>query len=161
MVTGVVDVHRDQEYQVEKLVSDTVQTDDLILNDVQAPAGFTIALAKSTTTDGMKITVTAKDAGGTTLAQVVALDLWMSEAATGIGLTGDTYSGDLTASTGVILGALTAKKAWRVLTAASGIFEAVLVASANPADQYVVVSHPATGAVTVSAVSGTNWEGAS
>lgn len=160
MATGVVDVHRDQEFQVEKLVSDTVQTDDLVLNDVQAPAGFTIALAKSTTTDGMKITVTAKDAGGTTLAQVVAFDLWMSEATTGVGLTGDTYSGNLTASTGAILGELTAKKAWRVNTAATGIFEAVLVDSANPIDQYVVVSLPATGAVTVSAASAKNWEGA-
>jgi hypothetical protein len=160
MVTGVVDVHQNQEFQVEKLVSDTVQADDIVLNDVQAPAGFTIALAKSATTNGMKITVTAKDSGGTTLAQVVALDLWMSEATSGVGLTGDTYSGDLAASTGAILGALTAKKAWRVQTATSGIFEAVLVASANPADQYVVVSHPATGAVTVSAASGTNWEGA-
>lgn len=108
----------------------------------------------------MKITVTMKDAGGSTLAGVYILDLWMSEATTGIGLTGDTYSGDLTASTGTILGALTAKKAWRIQTAATGIFEAVLVASANPTDQYAAVSLPLTGNVIVSGASGTNWEGA-
>jgi hypothetical protein len=139
---------------------DLTVTGDLTVATKQAPATATIALAASTTTDGMNITVTMKDAGGTTVAGVYIFDLWMSEAATGIGLTGDTYSGDLTASTGTILGALTAKKAWRVQTAASGIFVATLVASANPTDQYAAVSLPLTGNVIVSSASGTNWEGA-
>ena len=124
-----------------------------------AVATVSIALAASATTDGMDITVTAKDAAGATLAGVHEFVMHMSEAATGIGLTADAYSGDLTASVGAILGALTAKKAWVIQTAATGIFTATLVDSANPTDQYVVVKKPVSAGVVVSAASGTNWEG--
>lgn len=144
----------------DELKDSALSVGSFVLGDAEIPTSFTIALAASGTTDGMDITVTAKDRDGATLARVFDFTLYMSEAATGLGLTADTYSGDLTASTGVILGALTAKKAWRVQTGASGTFVATLVASANPADQYVVASHPLTGALTVSAASGSNWEGA-
>lgn len=142
--------------------NETFQAANLVVNGKQVPATFSIALAASATTDGMDITVTAKDADGNTLAGVWVFDMWMSEADTGAGLTGDTYSGDLTAASGggVILEAMTAKKAWRVQTAATGIFKAVLVASANPADQYVAVALPLTGGAIVSGESGTNWQGA-
>jgi hypothetical protein len=126
----------------------------------EGAATVTIALAKSVTTDGMTITVTAKDKDGTAIAKAVPLMMWMSEADTCAGLTGDTYSGDLTSGTGVTVGALTAKKAWIVQTAVSGIYVGTLVASANPADQYVCIAHPVTATPVASAVSGTNWEGA-
>lgn len=119
----------------------------------------TIAIAASATTDGMDITVTVKDADGNTVAAVHELDLWMSEDATGIGLTADTYSGTLTAGTGEILTALTAKKHFRIVTAATGIFVGTLVDSGNPADQYVAVKKPIGAGVVVSEASGTNWEG--
>lgn len=136
----------------------TATTAELNLNDAVG-ATVTIGLAASATTDGMDITITVKDAAGATLAAVHALEIWMSEAATGIGLTADTYSGTLTASTGAILTALTAKKHFSVMTAATGIFVGTLVDSANPADQYVVVKNPFNGKVIVSAASDTNWEG--
>ncbi len=117
----------------------------------------TIALAASSTSDGMDITITVKDAAGSTVAAVHNLEIWMSEAATGIGLTADTYSGDLTASVGAILSAHTAKKHWSVVTAATGIFTGTLVDTANPADQYVVARRPLGGRLVVSAASGTNW----
>lgn len=120
----------------------------------------TIGLAASATTDGMDITITMKDAAGNTITGVHNLEIWMSEAATGIALTGDAYSGDLTATAGAILSAHTAKKHWSVVTATTGIFSATLVDSANPADQYVVVRKPVGAGVVVSAASGTNWEGA-
>lgn len=120
----------------------------------------TIAIAASATTDGMDITITVKDEAGNTVAGVHQLEFWMSEDSGGAGLTADTYSGDLTASVGAILSAHTAKKHWSIATAASGIFTATLVASANPADQYVACKNPTGAAVTVSEVSGTNWEGA-
>lgn len=119
----------------------------------------TIALAASATTDGMDITVTAKDAAGATLAAVHEFVMHASDAATGIGLTADAFSGDLTASAGAILGALTAKKAWVIQTAATGIFTATLVDSANPADVYIAVKRPIAAGMVVSAVSGVNWEG--
>lgn len=138
------------------------QTTEIVIDGQELPVidTVTIAIAASATTDGMDITVTVKDGRGNTVAGVFELEMWMSEAATGIGLTADAYSGDLTATTGAILSALTAKKHWKVVTAATGIFAATLVDTANPADQYVVVAKPMTGRLIVSAVSGTNWEGA-
>lgn len=120
----------------------------------------TIALAASATTDGMDITIKVVDGHGATVTGVHALDVYMSESSAGVGLTADAYSGDLTASVGAILTAWTAKKHWRVVTAATGIFTATLVDSANPADQYVVVKRPVSSGVIVSVVSGTNWQGA-
>lgn len=123
------------------------------------PASVSIALAASATTDGMDITVTAKDAAGATLAATCEFILWMSESAVGAGLTADTYSGTLTAGTGAILGTLTAKKCFLIQTHTTGVFVGTLVDSANPADQYVVVQKPVGAGRVVSAASGTNWEG--
>lgn len=125
-----------------------------------AASTVTVALAASLTTDGMDITVTAKDAAGATLAGVHEFVMNASDAATGIGLTADAFSGDLTATAGAILGALTAKKAWVIQTAANGIWTGTLVDSANPADVYIAVKRPPPiPGMVVSAISGTNWEG--
>jgi hypothetical protein len=105
----------------------------------------------------MTITVTSVDASGTTVTGVQQLDLWMSESSTGVGLTADTYSGSLVATTGSILETITAKKHFTVLTAASGIFVGSLTDTAEPADQYVVVRRPIGASLKVSAASGTNW----
>lgn len=120
---------------------------------------YTITLAASSTTDGMDITIQAKDAAGDDVDAVLAFEWWISESAVGSGLTGDSYSGSVTASTGAILTALTAKKHFLANTDANGAFVATAVATANPADQYVVVKRP-NGDLVVSSVSGTNWEGA-
>lgn len=125
-----------------------------------APVAFTVALAASVTVDGMDITITAVDAAGATVAGVFLFEMWISEAATGIGLTADTYSGDVTWGTGTEWEEIVSKKHYRVLTAASGIAVATAVASANPTDQYVAVANPFNaGKLIVSAASGTNWEG--
>lgn len=119
-----------------------------------------IALAASATTDGMDITITVQDANGAAIAAVHELEWWISESAVGAGLTADTYSGDVTTGTGTELQEIVAKKHYKGLTDANGVLVATAVDSANPADQYVAVRHPVTGQVIVSAVSGTNWEGA-
>lgn len=123
------------------------------------PATVDIALAASATTDGMDITLTVQDADGNTIAGVFLLHVWISEAATGAGLTGDTYSGDVTVVSGEEVQEITSKKEFIVRTAATGIATMLAVASANPTDQYVCVAHPTTGKAIVSAASGTNWEG--
>jgi len=120
-----------------------------------------IALAASATTDGMDITVTVKDADGKAISGIQTLILYMSESNSGAGITGDTYSGALTATTGAILVSWEGKNAYLVATGAGGVFAATLVDDANPADQYVVVIHPLSGRPVVSAVSGTKWQGAS
>lgn len=123
------------------------------------PASATIALAASATTDGMDITITITDRDGTAATAPVGFEWWISEDATGVGLTADSYSGSVTASTGAILTALTAKKHFLAVTDDEGAFVATAVDSANPTDQYVVVKLPS-GSLIVSAVSGDNWEGA-
>lgn len=124
------------------------------------PATVSIDLAASSTTDGMDITMTVRDSVGNAIPAVFELEWWISEAATGIGLTGDTYSGDVTAVTGTEHQEIVAKKHYKSLTTVNGVHVARAVANANPADQYVAVRHPLTGEVLVSAASGTNWEGA-
>ena len=149
----------------------TIDDDTLAMTNLTASAAemneldgiaatVTVAIAASSTTDGMDITITAKDAAGGTVAAVHQLEFWMSEDPDGIGLTADTYSGDLTAIDGAILSAHTAKKHWSVVTDDAGVFTATLVASANPADQYVACKKPLGGAVVVSDISDGTWEGA-
>lgn len=71
-----------------------------------------------------EVTVTVNDAAGKTLAAVTNFDLWLSDAATGAGLTGTTASGAVTVKTssGEVVGTLTTKKALRVQTLATGVF---------------------------------------
>jgi hypothetical protein len=143
-------------------VTGTVDADGADLSDAASPGDpttFTVALAPSVTTDGMTITITATNDDGTTVAAPVGFEWWISEAATGIGLTADSYSGTVTAGTGAILTALTAKKHFLAVTAATGIFVATAVDSGNPVDQYVVVKKP-NGLLVVSVASADNWEGA-
>ena len=184
-ITGISTQHQDERLVVEELNADDVTAsddvsvgDDLQVGDDAAVSGdlqvtgnvsmgslvvphtITISLAASATTDGMDITVALKQASGAALSGVQTVLLYMSETNTGAGITADSYSGDLTATEGAILVALTAKKAWLVHTNPGGVFAGTLVASANPADQYVVAIHPFNGKPIVSAASGTNWEGA-
>lgn len=119
-----------------------------------------IALEVGGATDAMDVIITVQDGDLATIAAAHTLEVWISDAATGIGLTADTFSGALTAVSGAILSVLTATKHVIVTTAATGIIELRLVASANPADIYVAVKNPSTGQIHVSVISGTNWEGA-
>lgn len=130
-----------------------------LLNKALEVHHFDIALAKSATTDGMAITITAKDRNGDTVLGKTRFEMWISEDSGGMGLTDDTYSGTVTAATGAVLTALTAKKHIIGVTAATGIAVITAVDSANPTDQYVAVANP-DGSITVSGASGTNWEGA-
>jgi hypothetical protein len=123
------------------------------------PASATIVLAASATTDGMDITITITDRDGAVATAPVGFEWWISEDATGIGLTADTYSGTVTAGTGAILTALTAKKHFLAVTDDEGSFVATAVDSGNPVDQYVVVKLP-NGSLIVSVASADNWEGA-
>lgn len=130
-----------------------------LLNKALVVDHFQIDLAKSATTDGCQITITAKDRDNKTVARKTPFRFWVSEDSGGMGLTADSASGTLTAATGAILTALTAKKEVTGVTAATGIAVLTLVDSANPTDQYFCAANP-DGSITVSVTSGTNWEGA-
>jgi hypothetical protein len=133
-----------------------VVTNDLGVGAMAVPHSISVAVAAGAS-NTMTITVTIKQASGAALAQVNTLLLYMSEVNSGMGITADGYSGDLTATAGAILGSVVAKKAWLVATAPDGIFVGSLVDTAKPADQYAVAVHPLNGRPVVSAVSGTNW----
>lgn len=117
---------------------------------------FTVALAAGAA-NTMTITITAVDATGATVAKVVPFEFWISEAATGIGLTADSFSGNLTATSGAIHTAITAKKHVLGVTAATGVAVLSLVDTAKPADQYCVLAKPDGDGVVVSVASGTRW----
>jgi hypothetical protein len=71
-----------------------------------------------------EVTFTVQDAAGATIAGVFNLDIWLSDAASGAGLTATSASGAVAAksASGADLGTLTAKKALRVQTLATGIY---------------------------------------
>ncbi len=67
------------------------------------------------------VTFQLKDGAGNNLANVTEMDVWLSDAATGIGLTATTASGAVAAgASGTDLGDLTVKKAKLVATDATG-----------------------------------------
>lgn len=88
-----------------------------------AVADFTFAAAAGAA-NVTEVTITAKDADGATVAVPHVFTVWLSDAATGAGLTGTTASGTVTAkaSSGAVIGTLTAKKALVVQALATGVF---------------------------------------
>ena len=70
------------------------------------------------------VTLTVKDNDGKVVAKPVLLLVWLSDAATGIGLTGTSASGTVTAKNGYgqDMGAITAKKCLFAQTLADGTF---------------------------------------
>lgn len=119
-------------------------------DDLEKPAYVTIALAAGAA-NSFDATITVKDKDGNTIAARHVLEVWISDDADGNGLTATAASGALTASTGTILTALTAKKHVRLTTAATGIAVLNLVDSAKTQGERVVVTNPASNRPVVSA----------
>ena len=110
----------------------------------------TIVLAAGAT-NSVDATITVTDKDGVAIPGIHALDVWVSDDANGSGLTATAASGALTASTGVILTALTAKKHVKLTTAATGIAVLNLVDSAKTQGERFVVTNPGNGRPVVSA----------
>lgn len=110
---------------------------------------FSIAAAGANVSE---VTCTVKDGAGGTVAVVHHLDIYLTDVATGVGLTGTTASGTVTAkaANGVVLSTYTAKKALRVQTLASGVFILEITDTAK-SGFFVAVVVPVTGKVAVSA----------
>ncbi len=109
------------------------------------PAGITLSPAAGGS-NVCEVTVTVVDGAGAAIAKVFTLDLWLSDAASGAGLTATSASGNVEAKTssGVVLQAVTAKKHLRVQTLATGVFVLSITDTAKTAFK-VCVSNPATG----------------
>lgn len=97
------------------------------------------------------ITVTWKDRSGNTVKGVRAFDIYLSDAATGAGLTSSAISGEVVATTGASLATVTTHKRWTVQSAATGIFVGSMTDTAKTQGLYVCVVDPQTGLPIVSA----------
>lgn len=62
---------------------------------------------------------------GAPVASATNIDVWVSDAATGIGLTATANTSEITATSGTLFGIYTTEKAWRVQTDTTG--KAVLI----------------------------------
>jgi hypothetical protein len=102
-------------------------------------------------------TGTLKDAAGETIAASRPLTVYLSEAATGIGITADSYSTGAAITTGTQLVAHTANAAWLINTHTDGTFAISITDSAKPADQYAAAIITSRAALSVSAASALLW----
>jgi hypothetical protein len=143
------------------VIKSRLRTDEKDLpKDVQAlqayaNATFTIALAAGAS-NVMTATIQAVDGFGNTRSGVHNIDVLVSNASTGIGLTSTSYSTGWAATTGSILASITSQKYFKVQTDATGKAVLTLTATGKPATEYVAVVLPRGGLV-VSAASGTNF----
>lgn len=130
------------------------------VNGAVSPANVTISYAASATTDGIEATLTVVDSEGTAIPAIHALDVYVSDDADGSGLTATSASGALTAATGTILTAHTAKKHVQANTDANGVLTLLLVDSANTADERFCVISPVNGRAIIGAATvATDYEG--
>ncbi len=112
---------------------------------------FTFAAA-SAASNIAEVTVTATDASGATVAAPVLYHLWLSDAATGAGLTGTAASGTVTvkSASGAVIGTLTSKKALVVQALATGVFTLEITDTAKTG--FYVCAQTPTGAVSIATV---------
>lgn len=105
-----------------KLRALTASAAEINLND-DLPASFTFT-PEAGASNVSEVTIQAKDAAGVNMARAVIMLVYLSDADTGIGLTGTTASGAVTAkaASGTDFGATTAKKAFLAQTKADGTF---------------------------------------
>lgn len=92
------------------------------------------------------VAIEIKNADGTAITEPRVFDVYLSDSSTGVGLTAVTASGTVTnkASSGVVFGTNTAKKALRVQSLATGIFTLEITDTAKTGF-YVCVVDPTTG----------------
>ena len=119
-----------------------------LLDDL--PASFSLTPAAGTANIS-EVTIQAKDAAGVNMTRAVIFLCYLSDASTGIGLTGTTASGAVTAkaASGTDFGAITAKKALIAQTKADGTF-ILSITDANKTSFYVCAVPLRGGAPSVS-----------
>jgi len=125
---------------------------DINVNGRNVPSSLSFAIAQNATQYGTEIEVSVCNSAGNVIPGPHVLDVWLSDAATGIGLTATDPFGAITAkaNAGTILGALTANKAFRVLTTAAGTFTLQVIDDATPVLLYMAASLPSFGCMAVS-----------
>lgn len=114
------------------------------------PANITFAAAAGST-NVAEVTCQVKDVNGDAVTGVFHFTLWLSDAATGLGHTATTASGNVTnkTSSGLVVDTLVAKKALYVQTLADGSFVLSITDSAKT-QFYVCAEVPGTGKPVIS-----------
>lgn len=120
------------------------------VDDVKIPRGIDFSAAPAAA-NVSEVTGSVVDSDGAAIAGVFTFDLWLSDAATGAGLTGTTSSGTVTnkAASGIVIATNTAKKALRVQTLATGVFVLEITDTAKTAF-FVCANLPSMGSTQVS-----------
>lgn len=118
--------------------------------DTNVPTNVSFAIAAGGA-NVSEIAVSLLDGLGNLVAQALALEIWLSDAASGAGLTGTSASGTVQAksASGADFGDLTAKKAKVVQSLATGIYTLEITDTAKTGF-YVCVRNPFTGLTEVS-----------
>lgn len=111
------------------------------------PSEFTIAAAAGAA-NVCNVTFTLVDLAPAAVLTPLLFDIWLSDAATGAGLTATTATGGIAAVTGVIWSVQTASKALRVQANASGVFTLAITDTAKTTF-FPAAQNPASGLVTV------------
>ncbi|SRR5579885_2050282 len=123
---------------------------DSLGNIIPGRVTFTITGGGGGATPIALVTAQVVDANGLAIAQVFELSLWLSDAATGAGLTATAASGAVAAGTpGTVIASKVSKKALDVLTDATGAFQ-LSITDTGTTGFFVAVETPGTGVVAVS-----------
>lgn len=126
--TSNVNTYSNNDDYIDQLGAEAVSHQSTLVNHDSLLSGvaynLSAVVAKGGSAGISLITVSVLDRNGNVLAGVSNFDLWLSDAATGAGLTATTASGGIAANTsgGAVIGVLTSAKALRVQTLANGTF---------------------------------------
>ncbi len=137
--------------EINKLDGVTASAADLsITNAMPASVSFVAAAGGSNECD---VTITVLNSAGVAIAEPFLLDVWLSDAATGLGHTGTGASGTVQAksSCGLDVSIHVAKKAILVQTLATGIYT-LEITDDQKTTFYVCAECPGTGKTNVSTI---------
>ncbi len=117
-------------------------------SNVSTTNSFTIAAGGANVSE---IAIAMLDGNGDAVASAIPLTVWLSDAATGAGLTGTGASGTVQAksASGADFGVLSAKKALIAQSLATGIYT-LEITDTSKTGFYVCIQNPFTGAISVS-----------
>jgi hypothetical protein len=122
---------------------------NLAVGAVGLPTQASFSVAAGSTNVAI-VTITVKDGDGNAMTRPVVLDLWLSDASTGLGVTATTSSGAVAAGTnGTDLVDLTSKKVKRVITNSSGVYNLSITDTAKTGF-YVAANIPSVSKIYVS-----------
>lgn len=103
------------------------------------------------------LTGTVKNAAGVAVAAVHVLDVYLSTQPDGSVISATSYSTGAAITTGAAIVALTANKAWKVATDATGKVSISITATGKPATEYACAVMPRSLRPSVSAASAALW----